>query len=187
MDKIIRDYMPVNEQEEKDREMMLAVLERGEMPLGRQPEGHFTVSAIVLNHERDQFLFVYHNIYDSWSWLGGHMDNDPDPQRVILKEVREESGLEDLSFISEDIISLEVLTVGGHVKKGHYVSSHLHYNITYLLEADSSAPLKIKPDENRGVQWFPLEKMTTVSNEKWFNEHIYNKLYDRICMILNND
>ena len=35
---------------------------------------------------------------------------------------------------SEDIYSLEVLTVDGHVKRGEYLSSHLHLNLTYLLD-----------------------------------------------------
>lgn len=187
MKSIIENYIPVNRQEEKDRELMLQIIEREGVPLGRESEAHFTVSAIVLNHQRDKFLFVYHNLYDSWSWMGGHMDGDPDPKRVILKEVGEESGLTDVSFISDDIISLEVLTVEGHVKRGRYVSSHLHLNVTYLLEADSNAPLRIKPDENRGVRWFSLDQFTSVSNEKWFNEHIYNKLYRRILSIMNND
>ena len=187
MKSIIENYIPVNRQEEKDKQLMLQIIEREGIPLGREPEAHFTVSAIVLNHERNQFLFVYHNIYDSWSWMGGHMDGDPDPKRVILKEVREESGLSDVSFLTDDIISLEVLTVEGHVKRGEYVYGHLHLNVTYLLEADSNAPLRIKPDENKGVRWFPLDQFTSVSNEKWFNEHIYNKLYRRILSIMNND
>ena len=90
-----------------------------------------------------------------------------------------------MSFITDDIISLEALTVDGHVKRGEYVSSHLHLNVTYLLEGDSNEPLRIKPDENKGVKWFPLDQLTTISNETWFNEHIYNKLARKIEMIIN--
>ena len=42
---------------------------------------------------------------------------------------------------------MESLTVDGHVKKGKYVSSHLHFNITYLLEADPEEAVSIKADE----------------------------------------
>ena len=182
---IIRNYKPVNEQEQKDRELMLTFMDSGLPLYNREPYAHFTVSAIVLNKERDQFLFVYHNIYNSWSWMGGHLDGEHDPKKVILKEIHEESGLNTLSFITDDIISLEALTVDGHVKRGEYVSSHLHLNVTYLLEGDSNEPLKIKPDENKGVKWFPLDQLTTISNETWFNEHIYNKLARKIEMIIN--
>ena len=49
------------------------------------------------------------------------------------------------------LFSLESLTVDGHVKKGRYVSSHLHLNVTYLLEADSEEQVSVKTDENSGV------------------------------------
>ena len=187
MDKLFENYTPFNYEEEKDRELILELIRSGLPLLNRECYAHFTVSAIVLNNEKDHFLFVYHNIYDSWSWMGGHVDGDEDFRRVIIKEVREESGLDDVSFISDDILSVEVLPVKGHLRKGEYVSSHLHLNVTFLLEANSNAPLRIKPDENRGVAWFPLEQLTAVSNEEWFNEHIYSKLADKINIILKGN
>ena len=80
---------------------------------------------------------VYHNIYDSWSWLGGTWRMERrDLLAVALREVKEEAGISYVRPVSEEIFSLESLTVDGHVKKGKYVSSHLHLNVTYLLEAD---------------------------------------------------
>ena len=38
--------------------------------------------------------------------------------------------------VREEIFSLETLTVDGHMKHGSWVPSHLHLNLTYLLEAD---------------------------------------------------
>ena len=34
---------------------------------------------------------VYHNIYNSWSWLGGHADGETDLLAVALREVKEEA------------------------------------------------------------------------------------------------
>lgn len=63
------------------------------------------------------------------------------------------AGIAHVRPVSENIFSLESLTVDGHVKKGKYISSHLHLNITYLLEADSEEDVRIKADENSGVAW----------------------------------
>ena len=68
---------------------------------------------------------VYHNIYHSWSWLGGHADGETDLLSVAIQEVKEEAGISKVYPVSEEIFSLESLTVDGHVKKGKYVSSHL--------------------------------------------------------------
>lgn len=50
---------------------------------------------------------------------------------------QEETGVRNAKLVIRDIFSLEILTVNGHVKKGSYVPSHLHFNVTYLAEADN--------------------------------------------------
>ena len=74
---------------------------------------------------------VFHNIYRSWSWMGGHADGDRDLLAVARREVMEESGVKALRLLSPEIFSLEILTVDGHIKRGKYVSfssNHLGYN-----------------------------------------------------------
>ena len=80
------------------------------------------------------------------------------------------------------IYSLEILTVDGHEKRGAYVSSHLHLNVTYLLEADPAAPVRRKPDENSAVAWFGLEEAVAASSEPWFRERIYRKLNAKLAL-----
>ena len=137
-------------------------------------------SAWIVNPERTKVLMAYHNIYDSWSWLGGHADGEEDLLAVALREVREESGIEHAQPVSGDIYSLEVLTVDGHVKRGAYVSSHVHLNVTYLVEASEEEMLAMKPDENSGVAWFGLEEAVAASSEPWFRENIYSKLNEKL-------
>lgn len=173
----IRKYEPANEQETTDKVLMLSWLEHNDDAFSRENAiAHVTVSGWVVNKDRSKVLMVYHNIYDSWSWLGGHADGETDLLSVAVKEVKEESGLAEVHPVSEDIMSLEVLTVDGHEKKGRYVSSHLHMNVTFLLEADSESALSIKADENSDVAWFTPEEALEKSTESWFVERIYKKL-----------
>lgn len=94
--------------------------------------------------------------------------------------MKEEAGISHVSPVSEEIFSLESLTVDGHVKKGKYVPSHLHLNVTYLLEADSEETVSIKADENSGVAWFSPEEALKKSTEPWFVEHVYSKLIEKM-------
>ena len=91
-------------------------------------------------------------------------------------EVEEESGLSQVTPLQEAPVSLEILTVDGHWKRGTYVASHLHLNVTYLMEADPRKPIRKKPDENSAVAWIPVEEIGEKSTEPWFVEHIYSKL-----------
>ena len=177
----IRAYHPVNEQEERDKELILHCLNTEKDIFTRENRiAHMTASAWVVNRSRTKVLMVYHNIYHSWSWLGGHADGEEDLLKVALKEVREESGILHVEPVCKEICSLEVLTVDGHIKKGAYVSSHLHLNVTYLLQADDTDTLHIKEDENSNVAWFSPEDAIAASSEPWFREHIYRKLNDRL-------
>ncbi len=173
----LQHYIPWNPQETLDREELLRRLQRGEELFTREnTSAHLTVSAWVVNPDRTQVLMAYHNLYDSWAWLGGHADGETNLLSVAVKEVREESGLSEVHPVSEQIYSLEILPVAGHEKRGNYVSSHLHLNLTYLLEADPFLPVRCKPDENSLVAWFSLEDAVAASKETWFQERIYPKL-----------
>ena len=174
-------YTPVNPQEARDRQQFLTLLQSGQELYTREnPVAHLTASNWAVSPDRKQVLLVYHNIYNSWSWLGGHADGETDLLAVALREVKEEAGIANVRPVSPDIYSLESLTVDGHVKKGQYVSSHLHLNVTYLLEADSDEAVSIKEDENSGVAWFTPEEALAKSTEPWFVTHIYAKLIDKL-------
>ena len=181
----IERYHPFNEQEEKDRSLILEWIRKNENAFSRENRiAHMTASAWVVNKDRSKVLMVYHNIYQSWSWLGGHADGETDLLAVAIREVKEEAGISGVRPVSEEIFSLESLTVDGHIKKGAYVSSHLHLNVTYLLEADSEEAVSIKEDENSGVAWFSPEEALKKSTEPWFVERVYTKLISKMKQIV---
>lgn len=177
----IKKYKTFNEQEEKDKYLFLEWIMDHEDAFSRENKiAHITASGWVVNKDRSKVLMVYHNIYDSWSWIGGHADGETDLLATAMREVREETGIKNVCPVTDDIFSIEVLTVDGHTKNGNYVSSHLHLNVTYLLEADSGETVSIKADENSGVAWFTPEEALKKSTEPWFVENIYTKLLDRM-------
>ena len=169
-------YPPCNEQEERDLPLLQAALSQPGIFTRQNETAHFTASAWVVNPARDRVLMIYHNIYKSWSWTGGHADGETDLLAVALREVAEETGLQTLQPVSRDIFSIEVLTVDGHEKRGRYIPSHLHLNCTYLIQADDTEPLRVKPDENSGVRWFTPQGALDACTEPWMRDRIYQKL-----------
>lgn len=179
---VIKNYIPNCEQEKKDKELILKLSNTYDNLLYRDNEFfHITVSSYILNNDRTKVLMIYHNIYDSWSWVGGHADGEEDSLKVAIKEGKEETGIINLTPISEDIASLEILTVDSHYKNNKYVAPHLHLNLTYFLLADESDELKIKPDENSGVMWIKLNDIEKYSTEPKMIE-IYKKLNEKVKM-----
>lgn len=175
-------YQPVNEQEHVDRELILGRLAHDPHVADRSSLAHLTTSAWTVDAAGERVLLCYHNIYDSWSWVGGHADGELDLAAVAARELAEETGVTRARLVDAGaggIASLEVLTVDGHVKRGHYVGSHLHLNVTYLFVADSSLALRKKPDENSDVRWVALDEVFALSSEPWMCERVYEKLIAR--------
>ena len=175
----ILNYIPFNEQEERDKKLLLEWLSEPDVFERKNERAHFTASAWVVNPERTKVLMISHNIYDSWAWMGGHADGEENLFAVAEREAKEESGITDIKAISEEIASVEILTVSGHEKHGKYVPSHLHLNATYFFEAPEEQELYVKPDENSGVMWLDMDDIKNKSSEKWFVERIYPKLIEK--------
>ena len=178
----IEHFIPFNEQEKADKEMMLEYIDTFKDVLTRENKMcHFTASSWIVNKERTKVLMIYHNIYQSWAWTGGHSDGDENLLHVALKEAQEETGLQNLKVLKQDIYSLEIVTVDCHIKRGKFVPSHLHLDCCYLFEADENEPLRIKEDENSGVKWIDINKVTEVTNEPKMIP-IYQKLNDKLVI-----
>ncbi len=177
---LIKEYRPCNEQEKMDKELIIKYCDMPQNILTRDNEViHITSSALVVNENKDKVLMIHHNIYNSWGWTGGHADGEEDLLQVAIREVMEETGVKNLITLTKDIVSIDILPVFGHIKKGKYVSSHLHASIAYLIQADEKEQLIIKPDENSGVKWISIDKIDEYSNEPHM-KYVYKKIISKI-------
>lgn len=178
--KIIENYQPKNEQEKVDKEAMLFFARNNNNSLFRDNKiAHFTSSAIITNKERNKVLFVYHLIYQSWSWVGGHNDGDDNFLEVAIREAKEETGLLDVRPLLFAPVSLENIYVKNHFKNDKFIGDHIHMNLTYLLEADEIDNVIIKSDENSGVRWFLINEVFEFVSEERMKD-IYQKIFDVI-------
>lgn len=162
----IQAFHPFNEQERKDKQWFLALVKQESQLLDRENvDYHMTASAWVVNTTYDKVLMVYHNIYKSYAWTGGHADGCEDMVAVAKKELEEETGIQTYTLVSNDLFALDILPVPAHSKHGKPVKQHYHINLTYLFCADEQQPLRIKEDENSDVAWILIEQLDEVVEE----------------------
>lgn len=178
---IIRNFSSDDAQEMADRDAILqAVAMDGERCLLRDNLlFHFTASSIIVNPARTKTLMAYHNLYRSWAWTGGHADGEKDMLALALREANEETGITGLKPLDDAPVSVEVLHVIRHIKRGKPVPSHVHLNVTYALEADDSLPIRNQPDENSRVGWLDIDKIPQYVTEETMIP-IYHKILSRV-------
>lgn len=173
----IKTYIPINDQERTDQRIILDYIQDyPENVLVRENEiAHFTSSGFIMNPSLDKVLLIHHNIRDTWAWTGGHADGDADLLAVAIKEAKEETGVKNITPLTKDIASIDVLPVFSHTRRGKYVNAHLHLSVAYILICEESESLSICPDENSGVEWLSIDQF----NRDHFDAHdvyLYNKL-----------
>ena len=177
------DFAAGDEREAQEQAIILnRIAAQGESVLVRSSEdAHMTASAIIVNRERTKTLMAFHKIYNSWAWTGGHADGQSDLLAVALREAQEETGITGLRLLRGGIASMEILPVWAHVKRGKWVSSHLHLNVSFLFEADDTLPLRIAKDENSAVGWIDIAQL-----EEKVSEPPMLPIYQRLLQRAND-
>ena len=184
----LRAYSPQNEQEDADRRMILEYIRRfpDNILTRDNAMAHMTSSGFVVNADASKVLMAHHNLYRVWAWTGGHADGEADLLAVALREAREETGAEHVRPLSAQIASVDILPVWGHVKGGRYVCAHQHLNVSYLLVADETDPLRAREGENTRVGWLPAERLLEYTRE-WQMDGVYTKLLARARALLGRE
>ena len=176
----VKGFKPTNDQEKNDKAIILEYIEKFQDTLLTRDNriAHMTSSGLILNENLDKMLMIHHNIYDTWTWTGGHADGDRNMLEIAIKEAQEETGLKRIKSLSDDIASIDILPVWGHYKKGAYVSAHLHLNTSYILVADDTHTLNTNFEETSGVKWIDVKELEVYSNEPYLID-VYRKIIKR--------
>ena len=177
---MLKNYIPYNEQESEDIKLIIKAEEIfGDILTRNNQFCHLTASSFIINKDHTKVLCIYHNIYKSWSWVGGHADGDDDMLYVAQKETKEETSLQDFKSVINSPISVEILPVKSHVKKGKYIPAHQHLNITYLFETDENNYIHILEDENSNIAWLTFDELLSKSDEPHMLV-VYEKIIEKI-------
>lgn len=116
--------------------------------------GHVTASSFVVTPDFQWMLLHHHRKLDRWLQFGGHDDGEQHPAKAVVRELAEESGLEDFAFFGNPVIfDLDVHKIPEH--KG--VPEHKHLDVRYLFIAQKEQKLSPGDGESNLLQWASLK------------------------------
>jgi 8-oxo-dGTP pyrophosphatase MutT (NUDIX family) len=161
-------YYPEEEIEKADKEKMLEFLDNCKDCFERSLlVGHFSASCWLENYNGGKFLLMEHRKLKFWVQLGGHADGNNNLIQVALKEAHEESGLKDITLLSD-----EIFDVGVHLFPEYKdVPAHYHFDVRFLLRAtNENEKLQNSPHESKDLRWFE-----TLSSDNCSIKRMYKK------------
>ncbi|HKU14965.1 MAG TPA: NUDIX domain-containing protein [Steroidobacteraceae bacterium] len=99
--------------------------------------------------DRDYLLLVDHKKAGVWLPSGGHVEPDEHPRATVVRELREELGI-DLEAAPAGPLMLTISDTVG------ITSGHTDVSLWYVIDADRRRALEFDREEFYGVQWFPF-------------------------------
>lgn len=138
-------------------------MEISELPIKK----HFTTSAFVTNQDRNKTLLILHPKIQRWIYAGGHLEENETPDKAVLRELKEETGLIgkvincsdqlDLSESTEIQLATPYCVLIMKIKASSKDVEHCHIDMVYIVEVDESAP--ISNDEGIECRWLTLQEL----------------------------
>lgn len=121
----------------------------------------FTSSVYIVNG--DAVLLRYHDKYDFWVAVGGHIELDEDPVQCAIREAKEESGI-DVTLIG----TTPPLSEGGGYQEllpprflnRHRVNdTHEHIDHIYFATSTTRTVLPGEGEKDVEIRWFTREEL----------------------------
>ena len=122
--------------------------------------GHITASALIVNGSNDAVILMHHKKLDMWVQPGGHADGDSNVLGVAFKEALEETGIEELYPLSQEIFDVDV-----HWIPEGKAPAHWHYDIRFILQASADAVI-VSNDESLEVIWASVSEVMEKTKQK---------------------
>lgn len=170
---MLENYFPAVKEEIDFKQEIIAFIKENPNCFERSLEkGHITASAWLLNKNKSHTLLMHHTKLDKWIQLGGHCDGDPDVLAVAIKEVQEESGIQNVVPVSNDIFDIDIHLIPENKKE----KAHYHYDIRFLLQVVGDEHI-VQNKESKELRWIAKELNLIPTNEqsvirmfkKWIN------------------
>lgn len=174
----LKHYKPFNQQEQKYVQETIDFLEHGENQFVRTNlEKHVVAGAYLFNSKLDKILLTHHKALGIWLPFGGHSDGEDNSLNVALREVKEESGIENINIGDGHIVDLDIHNIPENKKKKEPAHKHIEVRFVFTTPEEN---YEIS-DESDDVAWISYKQF-----KKMLNEGNYYSGADRILCKLDD-
>jgi len=165
---LLHNYQPsFSEEIDFQRQIIDFITQNDDFALRSNLIGQLTGSAWIVNKERSKVLLIHHKKLNKWLQIGGHLEEtDQTIEETILREIEEESGINNLKLLSLSIYDIDIHTI----PKKNEIAEHLHFDIRLIVETDENEKLIPQNEEILAIKWYSLNEIEKLKQENNTNQ-----------------
>lgn len=118
----------------------------------------FVVAAYIVYNNK--VLLVRHPRYNMWIPMGGHIELDEDPEEALLREIKEETGLE-VQILADkpviDQVDTKFIFTPRYIDVHRANPPHKHISLIYFARAKNDKYTLSK--EHSTIEWLGLDDL----------------------------
>ncbi|MBO4245529.1 MAG: NUDIX domain-containing protein [Bacilli bacterium] len=125
--------------------------------------GHVVASGFLYAKKEEKYLVIYHKDLQIFSYPGGHIDkSDANPLAAAIREIKEETGIDDFKEIMIGEDPLIPIDIDNHLipyNERLDIPSHQHFDMRYLFVIDHIKDVMIDQNESSDYKWVSEEEL----------------------------
>lgn len=164
--KILKTYLELFPEELERQQILLKYLESAtdeEITDWNNFNGHLVAGGFIYAKSEKKFLVLYHKDLKMYLYPGGHIEKDDStPLEAALREIKEETSLDNLTQLTLTANSLMPFDIDTHIipyNEYRNLPEHYHFDIRYLFTTDTTENVSIDEAESSGYKWIDIDEL----------------------------
>lgn len=123
---------------------------------------HVCASVILIEPEEKKILLVHHKKLNKWVQPGGHIEQNEDPERAAIREVKEETGL-DIKLLGERFPTEQDFIRPLGIQRTVKENGDVYISIIYPGIPVVRKLVELNWEESNSIGWFTREELNDIN------------------------
>lgn len=119
-----------------------------------------SAGVVVVRKEHDEWKYLFLRAYRNWDFPKGIVEPTENPMETAIREIKEETGLQDLVFRWGEVFKETPPYKGGRKIARYYIAETPHSEVTFSINPELGRP------EHHEYRWLSYQEIRKLAPER---------------------